>query len=53
MNNKQMVINELIYLGYERNVKVSLLNIFIKKISKCKDYNEMVAYYREFDKLTA
>lgn len=53
MNNKQMILNELIYLAYERNVKVKLLNEYIKKVSRCQDYNKMVEIYREFSKVTA
>ena len=32
MNNKQMILKEIIYLAYERNVKVKLLNEYIKKV---------------------
>lgn len=53
MNNKQMILNELIYLAYERNVNVKLLNEYIKKVSRCKDYNKMVEIYRDFSKVTA
>ena len=53
MNNKQMVLNEMIYLATERNVKVKVLNEYIKKVSKCTNYNKMVEIYREFSKVTA
>ena len=53
MNNKQMILKEIIYLAIERNVKVKLLNEYIKKVSRCKDYNKMVGIYREFSKVTA
>ena len=42
MNNKQMILKEIIYLAIERNVKVELLNEYIKKVSSCKDYNKMI-----------
>ena len=53
MNNKQMILKEIIYLAIERDIKVKLLNEYIKKVSRCKDYNKMVEIYREFDKVTA
>ena len=53
MNNKQMILNELIYLAIERSVKVKLLNEYIKKVSRCQDYNKMVEIYRDFSKVTA
>lgn len=53
MNNKQMILKEIIYLAYERNVKVKLLNEYIKKVSRCQDYNKMVEIYRDFSKVTA
>lgn len=42
MNNKQMILKEIIDLAYERNVKVKLLNEYIKKVSRCKNYNKML-----------
>lgn len=53
MSNKKVVLNEMICLAYKRNVKVKLLNEYIKKVAMCKDFNKMVETYREFDKLTA
>lgn len=53
MNNKEMILKEIIYLAIERNVKVKLLNEYIKKVSRCKDYNKMVEIYRDFSKVTA
>ena len=53
MNNKKMILNELIYLAIERNVKVKLLNEYIKKVSRCKADNKMVEVHRDFSKLTA
>ena len=53
MNNKEMILKEIIYLAIERNVKVKLLNEYIKKVSRCKDYNKMFEIYRDFSKVTA
>ena len=53
MNNKQMILKEIIYLAIERDIKVKLLNEYIKKVLRCKDYNKMVEIYREFSKVTA
>lgn len=53
MSNKEIVLSLIIYYATKRNIKVKLLNEYIKKVSRCQDYNKMVEIFNEFDKLTA